>query len=384
MQQLPRVYFYCRKEEGNLQEDVITLAEGLRELGIPFSGNCDYWLESPTSGDYLIRHNPDISVDDADVVVVSYTWPFWIRMNTFDLVRRPLPEGLFKTGRRYRTVYMDSHDGHRTVSWEPEFRQFDLILRSKLNQRAWHPENMKPWVLGFTNRVLKATSGGAPFDKRNRTILINFGASHPYPHGTREVAARTFERKIQKVLSIDRTKDDLEKEPSDPYDALMWRQTGGRYSREYYERLKNAQTAACFCGELIPPMPYRQPECYLVGGNKAKLRRRFYELLANFDLRPPRSVQWDSFRFWETLCAGAVAFNIDLERYGSEIPVMPHNWEHYIGVDFDRVGEVIERLAAEPELLARIAAAGCRWALKNYSPKAMAERFLTLTGLCFA
>jgi hypothetical protein len=380
----PYVYFYCRNEEGNLQEDVITLAEGFRELGIPFSGNCDYWLESTTPGDYLIRHDPEIRANDADVVVVGYTWPFWIRMKTFDLVRRPLPEGLFKTGRGYRTVYMDNHDGHRTVSWEPEFRKFDLILRSKLNRRAWHPDNMKPWVLGFTNRVLQATSDAPDFQQRKQTLLWNFGASHPYPHGARDITARIFERKIQKVLSIDRTKDDLEKEPADSYEALMWRQTGHRYSRNYYERLKQAKAVACFCGELIPPMPYRHPECYLVGGNKAKMRRAFYEMLGRLDPRPARSVQWDSFRFWETLCAGAVAFNIDLERYGAEIPVMPRNWEHYIGVDFNHVEGVIERLAAEPNLLAQIAAAGREWALRNYSPKAMAERFLTLTGLGFA
>jgi hypothetical protein len=107
-------------------------------------------------------------------------------------------------------------------------------------------------------------------------------------------------------------------------------------------------------------------------------------MLGRLDPRPARSVQWDSFRFWETLCAGAVAFNIDLERYGAEIPAMPRNWEHYIGVDFDHVDEVIERLAMEPESPARIAAAGCDWALKNYSPKAMAERFLTLTGFGLA
>ena len=381
---VPRVYFYCRNEEGNLQEDVSTLAEGLRDLGVPFSGSCDYWLESTAPGDYLIRHDPEIRADDADVVVVSYTWPFWIRMKTFDLVRRPLPEGLFKPGRPYRTVYMDSHDGHRTVSWEPEFRQFDLILRSKLNRRAWHPDNMKPWVLGFTNRVLRATCDAPDFQQRKQTLLWNFGASHPYPHGTRDIAERVFEFKIQKVFSIDRTKDDLEKEPADPYEALMWRQTGHRYSRNYYERLKDARAVACFCGELIPPMPYRRPECYLVGGNKAKIRRAFYEMLGGLDPRQARSVQWDSFRFWETLCAGAVAFNIDLECYGAELPVMPRNWEHYIGINFDRIDEVVERLATEPELLARIAAAGREWALVYYSPKAMAKRFLTLTGFGFA
>ena len=40
---LMRVYFYVRNDEGCLQEDVITLAEGLRELGISFHANCNYW-----------------------------------------------------------------------------------------------------------------------------------------------------------------------------------------------------------------------------------------------------------------------------------------------------------------------------------------------------
>jgi hypothetical protein len=380
MHKVPRVYFYCRNEDGNLQEDVITLAEGLRELGVPFSGNCNYWLESTTPGDYLIRHDPTVSADDAGVVVVSYTWPFWIRMKTFDLVRRPLPEGLFKKGRRYKTVYMDSHDGHRTVSWEPEFRQFDLILRSKLNNRAWHPENMKPWVLGFTNRVSQATVGAPPFGQRKRAILVNYGASHPYPHGTRDFAAHSFDPKIQKILPIDRTKDDLTREPSDAYEALMWRQTGFRFSRAYYDRLKNSQAVACFCGEMIPPMPFRNPECYLAGGNKAKLRRMLYDLLGKLDPRPGRSVQWDSFRFWEALTAGCATFNVDLERYGASLPVLPKNWEHYVGIDFDRVDDVVERLSEDSAVLGRIASAGRNWAFENYSPRRMAERFLEIAS----
>jgi hypothetical protein len=87
-------------------------------------------------------------------------------------------------------------------------------------------------------------------------------------------------------------------------------------------------------------------------------------------------VQWDSFRFWETLCAGAVAFNLNLERYGVELPVMPRTWEHYIGVDFDHVEEVIDRLQSEPGLLAHVANGGREWALKYYSPAEMAKRFL--------
>jgi len=381
MGSVPRIYFYCRNEEGNLQEDVITLAEGFRELGVPFSGNCNYWLQSTIPGDYLITHDPDITPDDCDVVVVSYTWPHWIRMKTFDLLEQALPAGLFKAGRRYQAVYMDSHDGHRTVSWNPEYRQFDLILRSKLNRRAWHPENMRAWVLGFTNRILSATENAPSFQQRRRAILINFGASHPYPHGARDLARKTFEPGIRKVFEIDQTKDDLSTEPNDEYGSLMWRQTGYRFSREYYERLKNSQAVACFCGELIPPMPFKNPEYYLVGGNKAKIRRAFYELLGRVDPRARRSVQWDSFRFWESLTAGCVAFNLDLELYGVEIPGMPQNWVHYVGINLDRVDQCIERILDDPDCLERISGEGRAWALKHYSPRAMAERFLETCGI---
>lgn len=373
---LPRVYFYCRDEEENLQEDVIPLAEGFRELGVPYHANCNYWLQSTSSDDYLLRHDPDVTADDCDIVVVSYTWPSWTRPRVFKHSPRALPAGLFKAGRRYRTVYMDFHDGHRTISWEPEYRQFDLILRCKLNRRAWHPSNMRHWAYGVANRHIKETNGARPYQERRASLLWNFGASHPYPHGTRELAQKAFRPVVERLFSIDETKDDLSVAPAEPYEALMWRQTGYRFSRSYYERLKQAQAVACFCGELIPPMPFRRPERYLVGGNKAKLRRAFYEVLSVADPRPFRSVQWDSFRFWETLCAGAVAFNIDLERYGVDLPVMPRNWEHYIGVNFEAMGATIERLRAEWKRLPEIAAAGRRWAMEYYSPKVMAARFL--------
>ena len=371
-----RVYFFINQEEGCLQEDVIALAEGLRELGIPFHANCDYWQETTDPGSWLFRHDPAVGPDDCDVVIVSFFYPLWIQSKTFKVRTQPLPEGLFKQSRKYKTVYIDSHDGHRTVSWEPEYRQFDLILRTKLNRRTWYPANLRPWTMPLEKRMIYATKNAPEFQKRKKVILVNYGASHPYPHGTRELSAKVFEPKIQKLLTIDRTRDDLTKEPIDPYDHLMWKQTGGRYCRGYYERLKQSQAVACFCGEMIPPMPFRNPECYLVGGKKAKLRRLFYEVLGKLDPRPPRAVQWDSFRFWETLAAGCAAFNVDLERYGVVLPVMPENWKHYIGVSLENVDETIGRLRADYGCLERIAAAGREWAMKNYSSKKAAERLL--------
>ncbi len=373
-----RVYFYCRDEPGVLQEDVVTLAEGLLELGVPFYGNCNYWQQSTDPGNYLIKHEPEIRPDDCDVVVVSYFWPFWIRMGDFKVFRNPLPEGLFKPGRKYRTVYMDNHDGHRTVSWEPEYRCFDLILRSKLNRRAWHPANIRPWVLGFTNRILRATAGALPFAQRDKKVLVNFGASHPYGHGTRTEAAKTFLPELEKVIPFDTTKDDLKVAPDDPYEKLMWEQTGMRFSQRYYDRLKSSQAVACFCGDMIPPMPWKNPGQYLVGGNKAKLKRAFFDALAKIDPRPPRAVQWDSFRAWEAWVAGCATINIDLDLYGPELPVMPENWKHYIGVDLRKPMDAIDRLRSDPNLLERVAAQGRDWALEHYSPRAAARRLLDI------
>lgn len=376
----PRIYFFCSNEPGNLQEDVIALAEGLVELGIPFYSNCDYWLQSTAPNDYLFRHDPEVTHEDCDVVVVSYTWPYWVRMKSFDLIQKPLPTGLFRRERKYATVYMDNFDGHRTISWEPEYRQFDLILRSKLNHCIWRPENMRPWAYGLTNRIIQATAGAPDFATRRRRLLVNFGASHPYRYGARELARARFEPRIERLLPIDRTTDNLSVEPLDAYEALMWRQTGGRFSRSYYERLKQTQAVACFCGDIIPPMPFREPEQYLVGGNRAKLRRMLFEVLGWFDPRPPRSVGWDSFRFWEAMAAGCTAINIDLSLYGVELPVMPKNSTHYLGVDFARVNDLVELFRDEPASLERIASAGKCWANIHYSPKAVMQRFLGLLG----
>ena len=129
----PKIYFYCCPEPDNLQDDIIILAEGLRALGIPYYASADYWLQSTAPDDYLFRHTPEVSPDDCDIVVLPYTWFNWVLLSLPAPVRRPFPPGLFKPGRRYRTVYMDTNDGLRTVSWGAEFRQFDVIFRTKLN-----------------------------------------------------------------------------------------------------------------------------------------------------------------------------------------------------------------------------------------------------------
>jgi hypothetical protein len=373
----PRVYFYCRDNPHAYQDDVVVLAEGLRELGIGVTGNCRYWRRSPNRDDWLIQPDPQIGPDECDVVAVSYCWSRWMDSD-FRVYESPLPEGLFKPGRRYRTAYLDLDDGYATCSWRPEYRQFDVVLRAKYNCRCFHPANHRPWALSLTARVLQATTAGLPWAERRRELLVNFNASHPYIHQTRALMEKWFTPEAARHFTINRDHDNLRVPPTDPYDRLMWEQTQRRHSRAYYERLCTAQAVAAFCGELIPPLPF-QPD-YLVGGRRALLKRRFYQLLGCIDPRPPRLIQWDSWRFWEAMAAGCLVFNLDLPHYGVQLPVMPENFVHYVGVRADNVGSAFARLDRDSGLAARIAAQGQAWALEHYSPKAMAQRFLAEVG----
>lgn len=374
----PRIYFLNAAEPDNLQDDMIGLAEGLRDLGIPYHARHTYWRLHPDREEWLFKASPEVDPRDCDIVVHACTYYRWVKMRSFELVERPLPPELFQPERRHKNVLLDFLDGHATLSWRPEFRAFDLILRAKLNQRAWYPENLRPWALNLSHRVIDSTAGGMPWPQRRRECLVNFGASHPYPHGSRDKAEARFHPELARVMPLNRSKDDLTVPPTDPGDHLMWIQTGGRFSRAYYDRLKSAQVVSCFCGDFVPPLPWKSPGKLLLGGNKAKLRRAFYTTLGRLDPRPDRIVQWDSFRFWETLCAGAVALHVDLERHGVALPVMPENGTHYLGVDLDRPQAALERLSDDPAGLAAIAAAGRAWALEHYSPPALAQRFLKL------
>lgn len=373
-----RIYFHCRDNPAAYQDDVVVLADGLQQLGCEVFGNCNYWRRSPAADDWLVHHDPLVRPEDCDIVAVSYIWIRWIDAS-FRIEECPLPDWLFAPGRRYKTAYLDYDDGYATASWRPEFRAFDAIFRPKYNRRCFHPANHRSWALGLNTRMIEMTAGAPAWRDRRREVLVNFGASHPYVHSARALAGPPFIAAAQGHLAINDRRDDLSIASADPYDRLMWEQTQHRHSRDYYERLKSAQAVVAFCGELIPPAPFHPR--YLAGGRRAKISRKLHETLALFDPRPPRLIQWDSWRFWEGLAAGCLVFNLDLPHYGVELPVMPEPFVHYVPVRADNAGEAFVRLAREPGLGERIAAQGCAWALEHYSPVTLARRFLeTLPG----
>jgi hypothetical protein len=364
-----RIFFYCRPNE--YQHLSICLAEGLKQLNVPFYSNINYFQIDAEQENYLFHHDPTVFPDDCDIVVVEKAWVNHLHS---------LPENLFHPGRNYVTVYLDDMDGLITPAWYPTIQNFDFIFRTHLNSQTKYPPNFVPWVFGLSNRILKETGNLPNFQHRTLNLLANFRVSQEnltliffgdieppqipgmvridstqlrVEHPLRQVFLDQFCSLIEPILPIDDTIDNFNQPPSHPYHALQWQQTGRRHHPNYYQRLKATAACAAFGGYVVPG----------TNGN------------------PPYLEWWDSWRFWESLAAGCVMFHVDLEKYGAVLPVMLENWQHYIGIDLDNLEDTVHRIATDPGILEHISQAGRQWAIENYSPVPTAMRFLeTIKG----
>jgi hypothetical protein len=360
-----KIYFYCDPVEnipiGNkFQHLIICLAEGFQELGIPFFSNVNYWQNSLETSEYLFQHYADVTPDDCSIVIFT----------TNSYVEEPLPKNLFHPQRQYITVYLDCADGDKTYNIRPEFRQFDLILRTHFNSKLNYGNNFHPWVFGLSNRILQELNTMPDFTDRKRQILVNFRhwkSGHP----VRNISCSQLIPKIQNILTINNFIDDPNHHPQRGYHYLQWLQTGSRHYPNYYKRLQESIACTCFGGFFVTTWP-SDP------GNL--VNRGLKQLLAKLKLQSNTILQWDSWRFWESLAAGCVTFHVDFEKYGIALPVMPENWRHYIGIDLDNVQATIDKIAENPEILEYIAQEGRNWAIKHYSPVPTALRLLEIVS----
>jgi len=355
------VYFYVTPlgppDNNGYPHPLVALAEGLRELGVPTYANINHWRESPDSEAFLFTHDADVSPRDCTAVVLDNCWTHaaW-----------PLPEELFKPGRRFRTAFFDFEDSYPSVATREEFRGFDFVFRPHWNSHLEFPDNFRPWAFGPTMRILRETAAGLPFASRARHILVSYRVGHP----VRDLAGSRFLKPFQHVLPAYRYSDSFQ-EPPEGYHHLQWHQTGRRHNTAYYAQLNRAQACACFGGTLIAPAIAPR---HTLQGLVQRVQVRMNRL-------PKFVCQWDSFRLWESWASGAATFHVDLEKYGARLPVMPGNCEHYIGVDLQKPRDMVERLRDDPMLLDRVAASGRQWALEHYHPVEVARRFLaTLFG----
>jgi len=370
------IYFFNSAVPELYQNDIIPIAEGLKELGYSFHARHDYWREEP-GGDFLFRAAPDIVPEECDLVIGTFML-FGVSKSDQRAEQEKFLALARKRSARTKVVFIDDSDGYAVPSWRPEFRACDLVLRTKYNTRAYAPENVRPWAIGLTNRTLRMAASVAEPSERKRAIYVNYGASHPFEHTTRLKAKTLLHPALAPELeTFEPPFVDISSPPGDAYDRLMWEQTGKRHSRVYFERMKSCLISSAFCGDEIPAAPWN-PSGYCVGGGKARLRRRFFDVVQALDPRPPRVISGDSFRFWESLACGTMPMQVDFEHYGLQMPVQPRHFEHYLPVRLDDLPGSVAEIKRRMEDCRSQGENARLWAHLNYSPKAAAQRLVSL------
>ena len=357
------IFFYCC--EGVYSPVSICLAEGFKELGIPFYSNINHWKIDSDTQEYLFCYDQSVTHHDCSIVILDFRW---MRNATV------FPENLFHSQQKYVTVFLDDMDGF--TLWNPQLEKFDFRFRTHDNSKSIYPSNCLTWVFGLSNRILRETSEFNHFQAREKSLLVNFRHDQrklvytnsllKFPQGylwidsgamtvnnpLRQIVSEQFFPLIKDILLLDDTVDDFDQSPSDNYHYLQWEQTGQRHYPSYYQRLKKSAACACFGGSVTSD--------YFTG-----------ESIVEW---------WDSWRFWESLAAGCVTFHVDFDKYGVKLPVMPENWRHYIGIDLDNMQDTVDRIADDPGILEKISRSGRQWVIENYAPVPTALRFLEMLG----
>lgn len=369
------IYFFNSALTELYQNDIIPIAEGLKELGHPLHARHDYWFEEPGNAKPLFQAAPDVVPEECDLVIGTF-----MLFGATKEDQRADQEAFVKLmGRRSaktKLVFIDDSDGYAVPSWKPEFRGCDLICRTKYNTRAYSPRNAVPWAIGLTNRTLRMAASVPEPSERKRAMYVNYGASHAFEHTTRLKAKTLLHPAFAPELETYQPEfADLSSPPGDPYDRLMWEQTSKRHSRVYFERMKSCLVSSAFCGDEIPSAPWN-PSGYCVGGGKARLRRRVFDAVQKFDPRPLRVISGDSFRFWESLACGTVPMQVDFEHYGLQMPLQPEPYEHYLPVRFDALESSVKNIRKRVPELHAIGSRGKSWAVTHYSPRKVAVRLL--------
>lgn len=75
---------------------------------------------------------------------------------------------------------------------------------------------------------------------------------------------------------------------------------------------------------------------------------------------------------------GYLVVHLDFDKYGFELPEQPTKNRHYLGFDLNDPTRSHSILESAMESAEEISLRGQRWALDNYSPRAVANRFLKL------
>jgi len=354
----------------NYSPEAIALAEGLFELGVEVCANIDYWFCYKKS-DFVLKKSDS---KEYDIAVYDYKYLYHSKKWTFNYIDTSKINVLID-----RNDWLDQEWRDTRV-----MEKFDYILIDHMIKGFNYPENVKPWAIGLTNRVKNY------IDKievdidlvAKKRILINARVKH----NLRKKIQESLKQNIPKEYEIaDLISDPIEslyaKGEATENDINYHKESAGRHNPQYYSMINNYLMTNCVGGyyEYKPfvTTPY---------SNLKKARRKLYFFLDKYlslvhgDARRANFVfQYDSFRFWEVMYSHSCPIHLNFDYWGFILPVQPVSGKHYIGItDLDCVEftKYVTELSAED--IRQIGEQGRDWCINNYTPSAVATRFIKM------
>jgi hypothetical protein len=341
---------------------MVSICEGLRELGFLFYGSSDYWFD-PESKEYLIRKAPEGFEADVHVYNTYYFHAF--------------PEAITQVDYSRKNILIDREDGLYGEYCNSDYRKFDLILRTHyngyINYKHYHP-NIQPWAFGLSSRIVKALD-----QSRHQPLLEQTYLSFRLGHELRGKAVRRMSPGLAKRYEVyDGVTTALQVANPEAFTAeeqLYWEQSGHRHDPAYYKRLNNSLLTFAF-GGFIFPRPFAATRLSRPFQAGTKVISSLMKALGKDDSFCYFIDQYDSWRLWESFYSNSCPVHMDFEDWKFILPEMPQNKVHYLGVKrFEFEQSAAEITSIHPDDLLGIGQEGRKWSVTHYGPVAVARRF---------
>lgn len=309
---------------------LLSLAEGLKEKHIEFAANINWWIQEDDT--YLFRktsesptshsHKYDIVVLGSEVFKYPNKIPKWFNDKRLQkkIVVYDWVASLFFSPLIQKRI--------------PKIKTYFYYSYSNFILECTNNPNVSPWPIGLTNRIIDYTNKFyKPFSTRKNYIFYSHRNSHPIrnivfnelykklPTNMLTIYNDNFKRNItpqEKLNPHEETKF------QNNYDKLLWYQTGRRHNIHFYKEMCNSQIVDC-CGGYF----------YSKSTNaNAQHTQKIGKIIRN----------WDNYKLWEAFAAGCCVITLDMDYYGFELPAIPINGVHYIGIQLNKLDETKNKL----------------------------------------
>lgn len=346
--------------------EIIAVAEGFEALGHRVIGNCNYWFQ-PEKNSFLIKE--ELENNDHDIAIYDYRY-------VTSFAHLLFREGYPNFERTKKHILIDRNDWLKPIWWKNNnYKIFDVIFAGNLYQNVKYPKNIQPWAIGLTNRIINAIDRNYNYSYEREPVT---GYNFRVKHNMRSYVLNHLKDKLKRYPAVEKF---TQPNSNTEIDAFYYKTSVRRHNPEYYKALCETKFFMAFGGYYeFKPMRYL-PYSFLDKLYRKPAYWKYKKLKArNCDFSKEIFIfQHDNFRFWEVLYSGAIAINLNLDHWNFRLPVMPLSGKHFVGInklkDINIEEEICKMTDEELIIMSKEAR---QWVFENYSPKAQAERILSL------